>query len=88
VPQKEQEKEEKKQGAYLCNLHVVYCPIDLEGELVTRKNKKWKDAGKLSLDFRIDESGLVYNDVFEKTNVLELGQVVWSLILKAQGFTT
>jgi hypothetical protein len=55
---------------------------------VTRKNKKWKDAGKLSLDFRMDESGLVYNDVFEKTNVLELGQVVWSLILKAQGFIT
>jgi hypothetical protein len=36
----------------------------------------------------MDESGLVHDDVFEKTNVLELGQAVWSLILKAQGFIT
>jgi hypothetical protein len=36
----------------------------------------------------MDESGLVYDDVFEKTNVVELGQAVWSLILKAQGFIT
>jgi hypothetical protein len=31
-----------------------------------------EDAGKLSLCFRMDESRLVYNDVFEKAKYLSL----------------
>jgi hypothetical protein len=30
APKGTRKKKKKKQGAYLCNLHVVYCPIDLE----------------------------------------------------------